>query len=283
MQTKANEGFTMVGGAATARSGAAAPVPAALPAALTVALTGALTGALTVVLGCCALALGRAAFLEGARLWAHRDDPRFDDLVLAGALGVLAVASGWLLLGIVLTLSTRALRCSHTLAGRMARAITPSLVRSLLGGACGAAVLVAPSTVPGALAVPAETGRHQTQECPRRSCSDVLEGLPVPDRPWSAREAPPTIRSQPERVRVRAGDSLWAIAAAHLPAPELTTQHSGAERVPDRNPAHRLPPPRHAEIAAAWPRWFDVNRARIGDDPDLISPGTRLVVPRRFR
>ncbi|HWL99507.1 MAG TPA: LysM peptidoglycan-binding domain-containing protein [Nocardioidaceae bacterium] len=265
----------MVGGAAMARSGATAPVPAAL--------TVALTGALTVVLGCCALALGRAAFLEAAGLWAHRDDLRFDDLVLAGALGVLAVASGWLLLGIMLTLSTRALRCSHTLAGRMARAITPSLVRSLLGGACGAAVLVAPTTAPGALAVPAETGRPQTQECPRRSCSDVLGGLPVPDRPWSAREAPPTIRAQPERVRVRPGDSLWAIAAAHLPTPALTTRHNGAERVPDRLPAHRLPPPSQAEIAAAWPRWFDVNRARIGDDPDLISPGTRLVVPRRFR
>jgi resuscitation-promoting factor RpfA len=259
----------MVDGAAMARSGAAAP--------------GALTGALTLVLGCCALALGRAAFLEATRLWAHRDDLRFDDLVLTGALGVLAAASGWLLLGIVLTLSTRALRCSHTLAGRLARAITPSLVRSLLGGACGAAVLVAPTTVPGALAVPAETDRPQTQECPRRSCAEVLGGLPVPDRPWSTRPAPPTIRSQPERVRVRPGDSLWAIAAAHLPAPELTTQRPGAWPVPDRPPAHRLPPPSHAEIAAAWPRWFDVNRARIGDDPDLISPGTRLVVPRRFR
>jgi resuscitation-promoting factor RpfA len=261
----------MVGRAAMARSSAAA------------AVTSALTVALTVVLACCALALGQAAFLEATGLWAHRDDLRFDDLVLAGALGVLALASGWLLLGVVLTLSTRALRCSHTLAGRLARAITPSLVRSLLGGACGAAVLVAPTTVTAALAVPAETGQPQTQECPRRSCADALGGLPVPDRPWSAREAPRTIRSQPERVRVRPGDSLWAIAAAHLPAPELTTRHNDGELVPDRLPAHRLPQPSHAEIAAAWPRWFDLNRARIGDDPDLISPGTRLVVPRRFR
>ena len=28
-----------------------------------------------------------------------------------------------------------------------------------------------------------------------------------------------------------------------------------------------------------WPRWYAANRAVIGDDPDLILPGQRLVVP----
>ncbi|MGH3316663.1 MAG: LysM peptidoglycan-binding domain-containing protein [Nocardioidaceae bacterium] len=219
--------------------------------------------ALAAVLGCSTLALGRAALLEAEGLWAHRSDLRFDDLVLTGALGVLALAGGWLALGVVLTLGTRALRCSHTLAGRLARAITPSLVRSLLGGACGAAVLVAPTTSPGALAFAADTGHAQSQDCPRRSCSDILGGLPVPDRPWGTRAAPRTTRSEPEHVRVRRGDSLWTIAAQH--------------------PADRASPPSQTEIAAAWPRWFDLNRTRIGDDPDLIRPGTRLVVPRHFR
>ena len=228
--------------------------------------TVAVAAALTSVLGCCAFALGRAALLEAEGLWAHRSDLRFDDLVLTAALAVLALAGGWLALGIVLTLGTRALRCSHTLAGRLARAITPSLVRSLLGGACGAAVLVAPTTAPGALAFAADTGHAQSHDCPRRSCSDALGGLPVPDRPWGA--APRTTRTEPERVLVRGGDSLWAIAARHLAA-QCAADHAS--------------PPGQAEIAATWPRWFELNHARIGDDPDLIHPGTRLVVPRRFR
>jgi resuscitation-promoting factor RpfA len=240
-------------GAATGRSGAAV--------------------VLTAVLGCCAVALGHAAFLEAEGLWAHRSDLQFDDLVLTAALGGLALTGGWLAVGIVLTLGTRALRCSHTLAGRLARAITPSLVRSLLGGACGAAVLVAPTTAPGALAPAPGTSHTHSQDCPRRSCSDVLGGLPMPDRPWGTRAAPRPTRREPELVRVRRGDSLWAIAADHLTAQHRAPQH----------PADRASPPSQAEIAAAWPRWFDLNRARIGDDPDLIHPGTRLVAPRRLR
>ena len=57
-------------------------------------------------------------------------------------------------------------------------------------------------------------------------------------------------------VTVAAGDSLWAIAA------------------------HRLgPAASDAQIAQAWPQWYDANRERIGADPNLIHPGTRLAVP----
>jgi len=57
-------------------------------------------------------------------------------------------------------------------------------------------------------------------------------------------------------VVVMAGDTLWAIAARHLGA--------GAD---------------DAEVAAAWPRWWEANRHTVGNDPDLLLPGQRLVVP----
>lgn len=57
-------------------------------------------------------------------------------------------------------------------------------------------------------------------------------------------------------VTVRAGDTLWAIAASHL--------GDGAD---------------DAAVAAAWPDWFDANRDVIGDDPDLLLPGQVLRVP----
>ncbi|MFC3687800.1 hypothetical protein [Aquipuribacter hungaricus] len=57
-------------------------------------------------------------------------------------------------------------------------------------------------------------------------------------------------------VVVLAGDSLWSIAARHL--------GPGAD---------------DTEVAAAWPRWWEANRAVVGDDPHLLLPGQQLVPP----
>ncbi len=64
----------------------------------------------------------------------------------------------------------------------------------------------------------------------------------------------------PEVYVVAPGDCLWTIARDHLPR--------GAS---------------DGDVAAAWPRWWRDNRVVIGPDPGLIHPGTRLVVPLRFR
>jgi nucleoid-associated protein YgaU len=106
------------------------------------------------------------------------------------------------------------------------------------------------------------------------AAAPVAAASAVPDAgAASAAEAPPTAPGprapQPENravARIPAtyvvvvGDCLWDIARRHLPA--------GA---------------RDAQVADAWPRWWAANRAVIGADPDLIHPGTRLVVPPRFR
>ena len=71
-------------------------------------------------------------------------------------------------------------------------------------------------------------------------------------RPVTAEALPSTT----EFVVVGRGDTLWDIAAAHL--------GSGATT---------------ASIATEWQRWYAVNKALIGGDPDLIRPGQRLVAP----
>lgn len=63
-------------------------------------------------------------------------------------------------------------------------------------------------------------------------------------------------RTDTDEVVVHRGDSLWSIAAAHLG-----------------------PDPDDAEVARAWPRWFEANRHVIGDDPDHLLPGQVLRVP----
>ncbi|WP_404388187.1 LysM peptidoglycan-binding domain-containing protein [Humibacillus xanthopallidus] len=60
-----------------------------------------------------------------------------------------------------------------------------------------------------------------------------------------------------DTVTVRRGDSLWSIAERHLGAAATD-----------------------AEVARTWPQWYAANREVIGDDPDLIHPGTQLVPPR---
>lgn len=57
-------------------------------------------------------------------------------------------------------------------------------------------------------------------------------------------------------VVVRAGDTLWTLAAVQL-GPLATDP----------------------EIAEHWPRWFRVNRAAIGNDPNLLLPGQILRAP----
>jgi resuscitation-promoting factor RpfA len=222
---------------------------------------------LLAVVGTAAVALTRAATTEATRLWAERAHLVFGDLVLAVALAVLAIAAGWLCLALGLTAATHTLRRTHGAAHRLAGALTPPLCRrlvaGLLGGVCGAAVLAGPGG--GSLAAAAGGAHGPTGPCPLRIGTGDGACLPYPDRPVGAAGGAGTAPAgiTPTRagpVVVRRGDTLWAIAARHLP--------DGAG---------------DAAIAAAWPAWFAFNRDRIGADPHLLHPGTRLRVPADLR
>ena len=75
-------------------------------------------------------------------------------------------------------------------------------------------------------------------------------GRTDPDRPGPARPGPTG-----HRVVVRPGDTLWGLASAALPAAT------------------------DADLVAAWPEIHRLNRGAVGDDPDLLRPGTVLHVP----
>lgn len=59
---------------------------------------------------------------------------------------------------------------------------------------------------------------------------------------------------------VEPGDSLWRIAGDTL------TARNGAE-------------PSSADIARFWPVIYEASRAVVGDNPNLILPGQRLLIP----
>ena len=78
---------------------------------------------------------------------------------------------------------------------------------------------------------------------------------PEPPAPAPA-EATLPATSADSTVVVQRGDSLWSLAEDRL-GPQATD----------------------AQVAQAWPAWWQANRELIGDDPDLLLPGTPLTPP----
>ena len=95
---------------------------------------------------------------------------------------------------------------------------------------------------------PAETG-------PSSSIPAAAHPADIP-RPDTDELVPPVDAPAGTQVVVRPGDSLWGLAERALGG------HASAARV-----------------AAAWPAWWQANRAVIGDNPDLIQPGSHLTTP----
>jgi hypothetical protein len=178
------------------------------------------------------------------------------------------LAAAWLALGIagatVAALPGSIGRVGH----RVARAVLPRTLYRIVAGAAGLGVLLSPVLASGAPAPrPGSAVAAMPTPTPQWP-SDAPVPVPLwptnpaarPTRTPEHRRAQPSRsaphRSQPQPVVVRRGDTLWRIAADHLPG------HPSAQR-----------------IAASWPRWYAANRAVIGADPDLIVPGQHLYPP----
>lgn len=200
-----------------------------------------------------ATALAAVALLPVELSWSGS----FDELLVRLASWALLGCATWF--WAVTTAVIGAAFASASPAARM-RGI-PAPVRRLVLAACGLAL--SSGAVAPALATPGPVRLGHEDHSGRV----VLTGLPFPDRATadalrvlhrSASAAPATQRvpARDGQVVVRAGDSLWSIAAARLPADATD-----------------------AEIAAAWHRLYHLNRAAIGDDPDLLTPGQHLVLP----
>ncbi|WP_409483554.1 LysM peptidoglycan-binding domain-containing protein [Arsenicicoccus dermatophilus] len=155
----------------------------------------------------------------------------------------------------------RRLRLAAALLGvGTATATSPAQAAPRPAPVAAAAALEAATTVvpdlAGADALRAPTDRAPVQPDLLPEPPSPTEGGPdVGARPRPATHRTPG-RPRPDEVVVLRGDTLWALAAAHLPP------HSS-----------------DAEIAAACHAWHLANRETIGPDPDLLLPGQVLHVP----
>lgn len=183
------------------------------------------------------------------------------------AVGTVAGALLWLVaLWVALALAVTAASLLPGRLGRLgsaaARRVTPAALRRVVVAATSTSILLSPAAaiaVPsGGLPAPAGASSLPAVGWPVDSGPAATSPVPAPRAeantpPGTERVTAPT---GSDRVRVRAGDSLWAIAGRQLgPAtPAARTQQE-------------------------WPRWYAVNRQLIGPDPNLIRPGTSLRIP----
>ncbi len=187
------------------------------------------------------LGLAHAAHSAVAEALAgHRVGPAGLDQQVAGALTLLTVGAA---------LAAWTCWCLTLVRAARRPVLAPTGSRWLR--AAGVVLGVSAVTLVGATPVLAD----RTDPPPAATRLD-LDGLPLPDLPVSSPVRPRPDRQRPPGYVVVVRDSLWTIAAAHLPA--------GAS---------------NAAVDRAWPRWYAANRSAIGSNPDLLRPGTRLDPP----
>jgi hypothetical protein len=163
--------------------------------------------------------------------------------------------AGWLLLVAVSASLARVPGAAGRASDRLASRLAPAGLRRLVELSLGRTVAI------GAVAVePVSAGTHLPPAPPVAAASLDWPTPPTPAaaaldwNPPGVTATPPAPPARP--VVVQPGDSLWAIAADHLP--------TGTS---------------DAQIAQTWPRWWTANREAVGPDPDLIHPGLALVPP----
>lgn len=198
-------------------------------------------------------------------------------LLLVAELLLSLMALRLLLCGLLVVTARLFARGANAGASRWAVRLSPAAMRPLVVAALGSTLALTSAAAADAApsaglarTAPADAALPAPGWAPR--AAPAADGH-LPAAGWVAAPPPPApvpprlVTGVPVRaatanvasaraVVVRRGDTLWSLAARQL--------GPGAS---------------DAEIAAAWPRWWQANRAAVGGDPDLLMPGTRLVVP----
>ncbi len=195
-------------------------------------------------------------------------------------LRLVVLALSWYLVAVTtIGLVARLTRAARLV--RVADALSVPLIRQLLQGALGltlaAGVVVSSSgaapvaaardggSAPVTATAVALTVDAEPQPPPATASMVAVEGVTARmvglGPPGAAAEAVDEVGAGAEH-EVAAGEHLWSIAAAHLSA------HLGR-------------PAADAEVVPHWEQLIELNRDRLAnpDDPDLIFPGQRFVLP----
>jgi hypothetical protein len=250
------------------------------------------------------LALAAAAGTLGARTWqvgTGLGSALFpvEDIVELAAVAVGTVVAGRVglhaLVALACVLADR--RGRRWAAGERAVARhAPAFVRRLARAAAGAGLGLALATptamaLPNTLGVPVAANAGPPVVLDLRwqpTDRETTDQHPAPERASLVNRSQRTGMQREPLVVVEPGDTLWAIAADQLAADQPAAERRGTE---PRTSAQRTTgsgargshggteAPSDAEIAAAVTQWHNTNRQVLGQNPDLIRPGTVLRLP----
>ena len=226
---------------------------------MTSAAAGAVTASATAV---AAIVLASTAVSVANAPGAMTVDDVLAGLVLGAGSLTAAWSALWAAIGAVTMLVAGLRRTTAPVERLIAQQKTPRLVRRALTAALGLTLAAgaAPALATTGSGDPADLGwdaavvRAADLPAPSPAAPPSLDQASHQAPPQDA--APPPRTSAPSPHVVAPGESLWSIAADHL----------------DESASL-------AEVSAAWPRWYEANRAAVGDDPDLITPGLVLTPP----
>lgn len=185
--------------------------------------------------------------------------------VMLALMAYVAVAALWVTAAVIATLGAR--------PPSLPRLIAPSVRRYLAGGSIVVAALapsalaaqdgppiylvdLGPVEAPGALASGAEPAMIAIDLGPAFTSQSAQHPLSLATKETDTSSLEGAVDSIWEVSR---GDHLWSIAA------ETVSEHRANAS--------------DEEIATYWRRLIDTNRDAVGSDPDLISPGQRIVLP----
>ncbi len=226
--------------------------------------------AVTLLLACFLTAAGSRLAHGWQESLTRRQATSYEDLLgIAAALAGVGVL-GWWIVSLLGAITAAVLeRSGRTRAAAAAGKLSPAFMRRLALAALGIQLVTAPlanASVPSGLPGTVGTAHAAAAADWSERSDDGSAGIDPRWRPPAPASVPGPLTARQLRadapaadsstVTVLAGDTLWGLAAASL-GPLATD----------------------VEIAMAWPRLYQSNKAVIGDNPDLLYPGQILRIP----
>ena len=228
---------------------------------------------LILLLGAFLAGTGEALINRWQRSAARNQWMGFDDMLGFGAniLGLVLVL-WWVLSALIAFVAAVLEHAGNRRAAAITGSFTPRYMRRLALAALGLQLVTAPlanaDTSPGSAWTPSERASVSVGWKAEQSDGELMQPLDPRWQPSQPAVDPGLLAGTPLRavhqvpgtgavpVAVVDGDSLWTIVASHLG-----------------------PLASDVDIAREWPRWYQINRAVIGENPDVLKPGQLLTPP----
>jgi resuscitation-promoting factor RpfA len=214
--------------------------------------------------------------------------PDFDQLLVTSAALAAWVGLCWLGIAVVLEVASTLPGAAGRGCAAVAAKTSPMLVRRIVHAVIGVSVLAGPLTAGSAFADGTST-TTSTSALVDRPNSLGVPTLAAPSSAPLALDRPATAfvpsLPPPAAKRTAAGPAALVTGVAHRDAGDRGDRSTHGyvvlrgDTLWDIAARHLGPGATAVDISRAWPAWYDANRAVIGPDPGVISPGQLLVPP----